>query len=84
MIAFQQNAFEGFDMASVTIYDPTSQVTLIATAPPVDQSGLVATLQAQVETLTTELAAANAQVTTVTGENTALQAKITAAQAALA
>jgi hypothetical protein len=61
--AFQRNAFEGFDMASVTIYDPTSQVTLIATAPPVDQTALVATLQAQVESLTTELASANDKIT---------------------
>lgn len=51
--------------AQVTIYnnDPTNvTVTVLTGDPPVDQSALVAQLQAQVADLTTQLAAANAKI----------------------
>ena len=70
MIAFQPNAFEGFEENMVTVYDPNNEVTLVNGNPPVDQTVLVATLQAEVVQLNLDKAA--------------LQAKIDAAKAALA
>ena len=70
MDAFQPNAFEGFEKIMVTVYDPNNEVTLINGSPPVDQTVLVATLQAEVVQLNLDKAA--------------LQAKIDAAKAALA
>ena len=54
----------------VTVYDPNNEVTLVNGNPPVDQTALVATLQAEVVQLNIDKAA--------------LQAKIDAAKAALA
>ena len=54
----------------VTVYDPNNEVTLVNGNPPVDQTVLVATLQAEVVQLNLDKAA--------------LQAKIDAAKAALA
>jgi hypothetical protein len=65
-------------MADVTIYKPAAlTVQVIDGPPPVDQSALVATLQAQVASLQSSLAAATAQ-------RDAAWAKIAAAQTALA
>jgi hypothetical protein len=65
-------------MADVTIFKPaTLTVSVIDGVPPIDQTALVASLQAQVVALTASLAA-------MTSARDALQTKITNAQAALA
>lgn len=65
-------------MADITVFKPAAlTVSVIDGVPPVDQTALVASLQSQVNSLTTSLA-------TMTSARDALAAKIAAAQAALA
>lgn len=71
-------------MSTVTVFDPNNVCTVINSAPPVDQTALVASLQSQVTSLTTQVAGLNGQLATVTAARDAALAKIAAAQAALA
>lgn len=51
-------------MATVTIYDPDSVVSVVNGPPPVDQSAEVAALTAQVATLTSQIATLNQKIAT--------------------
>lgn len=66
-------------MATVTIFDPGSVVQVIVGNPPVDQTAEVATLTAQVASLTAANNALTTQVATLTATNNAQAAKIATA-----
>jgi hypothetical protein len=80
LIAFQQNAFKGFEMATIT--DVVTQIgTALATAQGV--AG-VPTDAAQIATLTAAVAAANAALTAATATVTTDSAEIVKIKADLA
>jgi hypothetical protein len=87
LIAFQQNAFEGFDMATIT--DVVTQIsTALATAQgvagvPTDAAQL-ATLTAAVAAANTALTAATATVATDSAEIVKIKADLVVIQTDLA